>query len=159
MCRLSGPYICYVMLCYGLQFSCGSQQHARGQRSRQPLASPLRVRRSSSVDSAVELACTRLAHKARAALSGLSGLRHGRWCRVRAPSSGRRSGPSELFQPYVTHMYHLLMQRAYRTHCSHLSRQVEIEKTRAPETHPALSLLSQIIVSPQNKLTLRRDFL
>ena len=36
-------------------------------------------------------------HKARAALSGLSGRRHGRWCRIRAPSSGRRSGPSDLF--------------------------------------------------------------
>ena len=67
---------------------------------------------SSAVDSAVELACTGLAHKARAALSGLSGRRHGRWCRVRAPSSGRRSGPSELFQPYVTQMYILLMQHA-----------------------------------------------
>ena len=51
----------------------------------------------------VELACTGLTHKARAALSGLSGRRHGRWCRVRAPSSGRRSGPSDFFQwPYVT---------------------------------------------------------
>ena len=54
---------------------------------------------------AVELACTGIAHKARAALSGLSGRRHGRWCRVRAPSSGRPSGPSDLFQPYVTQMY------------------------------------------------------
>ena len=61
-------------------------------RSRQQLASPSRVRWSSAVDSAVELACTGLAHKARAALSGLSGRRHGRWCRVLAPSSSRRSG-------------------------------------------------------------------
>ena len=47
---------------------------------RQQLASPSRVRWLSAVDSAVELACTGLAHKARAALSGLSGRRHDRWC-------------------------------------------------------------------------------
>ena len=79
----------------------------------QTLASPSTVRWSSAVDSTIELACTGVAHKARAALSGLSGRRHGRWgrwCRVRAPSSGpwsgRRatSGPSDLFQPYVTQM-------------------------------------------------------
>ena len=63
----------------------------------QTLASPSRVRWSSAVDSTIELACTGLAHKARAALSGLSGQRHGRWCRVCAPSSGRRSGPSDAF--------------------------------------------------------------
>ena len=51
---------------------------------------------------------TGLTHKARAALSGLSGLRHGCWCRVRAPSSGRRSGPSELFNLFVTLMSHIL---------------------------------------------------
>ena len=60
----------------------------------------------------VELACTgTVAMPTRpeqaAALSGLSGRRHGRWCCVRAtaPSSGRPSGPSDLFQPYVTQMY------------------------------------------------------
>ena len=46
--------------------------------------------RTSAVDSTIELVCTGVAHKARAALSGLSGQRHGRWCRVHAPSSGRR---------------------------------------------------------------------
>ena len=58
--------------------------------SRQTFASPLRVRWSSAVDSTIELACAAagLTNKARAALSGLSGRRHGRWCRVRAPSSG-----------------------------------------------------------------------
>ena len=68
----------------------------------QTLASPSRVRWSSAVDSTIKPACTGVAHKARAALSGLSGRRHGRWCRIRAPSSGRRSGPSDLFEPYVT---------------------------------------------------------
>ena len=38
----------------------------------QTLASPSRVRWSSAVDSTIELACTGVAHKARAALSGLS---------------------------------------------------------------------------------------
>ena len=32
--------------------------------------------------------------------------------RVLAASSARRSAPSELFQPYVTQMYHVLVQRA-----------------------------------------------
>ena len=32
--------------------------------------------------------------------------------RVLAASSARRSAPSELFQPYVTHMSHILVQRA-----------------------------------------------
>ena len=56
------------------------------------------VRWSSAVDSTIELACTGVAHKATAALSGLlwplwaaARQRHGRWCRIRAPSSGRRS--------------------------------------------------------------------
>ena len=40
---------------------------------------------SSVVVDAVELACAGIAHEARSALSGLSGRRHGRWCRVRAP--------------------------------------------------------------------------
>ena len=34
--------------------------------------------------------------------------------RIRAPSSARRSGPSDLFDPYVTQMSHILTQRAYR---------------------------------------------
>ena len=42
----------------------------------QTLASPSRVRWSSAVDSTIELACTGVTHKARAALSGLSGRRH-----------------------------------------------------------------------------------
>ena len=46
-------------------------------------ASSWTARRSSVVDDAIELACTGVAHKARAALSGLSGQRHGRRCRVR----------------------------------------------------------------------------
>ena len=48
-------------------------QHLSGQRS-QTLASPSTVRWvrwSSAVDSAVEMMCTGLTHKARAALSGL----------------------------------------------------------------------------------------
>ena len=52
-------------------------QHARGQRRRQTFASPSMVRWSSAVDSTIELACTGLTHKARAALFGLSGRRHG----------------------------------------------------------------------------------
>jgi hypothetical protein len=60
----------------------------------QTLASPSRVRWSSAVDSTIELACTGVTHKARAALSGLSGQRHGRRCRIRAASSaGRRGRP------------------------------------------------------------------
>ena len=60
----------------------------------QTLASPSRVRWSSAVDSNIELACTGVTHKARAALSGLSGQRHGRRCRIRAASSaGRRGRP------------------------------------------------------------------
>ena len=47
-------------------------------------STPLAVQ-CPDIDSAVELACTGLAHKARAALSGLSGLRHGRWCRFAHP--------------------------------------------------------------------------
>ena len=78
----------------------------------QTLASPSRVRWSSAVDPAIELACTGVAHKARAALSGLSGRRHGRWCRIRAPSSGRRSGPSDLFAQTVTQMSDIFTQRA-----------------------------------------------
>ena len=68
----------------------------------QTLASPSRVRWSSAVDSTIELVCTGVTHKARAALSGLSGRRHGRWCRIRAPSSARTSEPSDLFEPNVT---------------------------------------------------------
>ena len=37
---------------------------------------------SSVVVDAIELAYAGVAHKARAALSGLSGRRHGRWCSV-----------------------------------------------------------------------------
>ena len=68
----------------------------------QTLASPSRVRWSSAVDSTIKLACTGVTHKARAALSGLSGRRQdGRWCRIRAPSSARTSEPSDLFEPNV----------------------------------------------------------
>ena len=68
-------------------------------------ASPSTVRWSSAVDSTIELACTGVAHKARAALSGLSGQRHGRRCRAfgRSVECGT-SAPSDLFQPYVTQM-------------------------------------------------------
>ena len=79
----------------------------------QTLASPSTVRWSSAVDSTIELACTGVAHKARAALSGLSGRRHGRWCRIRAPSSARTSEPSDLFDPSVTQMCHIFTQRAW----------------------------------------------
>ena len=90
-----------------------AQQHARGQRRRQTFASPSTVRWSSAVDSTIELACTGVTHKARAALSGLSGRRHGRWCRIRAPSSARTSEPSDLFDPNVTQMYHIhLVEKA-----------------------------------------------
>ena len=65
-------------------------------------ASSWTARRSSVVDDAIKLVCTGIAHKARGALSGLSGRRHGRWCRVRAPSSARTSEPSDLFAPPVT---------------------------------------------------------
>ena len=70
----------------------------------QTLASPSTVRWSSAVDSTIELACTGVAHKARAALSGLSGQRYGRRCRIRAASSaGRRGRPmTDLFQPATT---------------------------------------------------------
>ena len=64
------------------------------------------------VDSTIELACTGIAHKQGqgsplplwpSASLLRSGQRHGRWCRVRAPSSAqRRVRPiSDLFQPYV----------------------------------------------------------
>ena len=65
------------------------------------------------------LACTgvtspiRPERRGRAALSGLNGRRHGRWSRIRALSSGRRSGPSDLFDPSVTQMYDIFTQRAY----------------------------------------------
>ena len=49
--------------------------------------------------------------KRRGALSGLSGQRHGHWCRVRAPSSARRSRPSDLFQPYISIL--LVLTRCY----------------------------------------------
>ena len=68
---------------------------------------PSTVRWSSAVDSVSDrfhhragVHRTRPTHKARAALSGLSGRRHGahgRWCRVRAPSSGRRSRVRPIF--------------------------------------------------------------
>ena len=45
-------------------------------------ASSWTARMSSVVVDAIELACAGVAHKARAALSGLSGRRHGRWCSV-----------------------------------------------------------------------------
>ena len=94
----------------GLRRSGRYRQHARGQRRRQTFASPSRVRWSSAVDSTIELTCTGLSPTSATrplgqtpdgdargdargtALSGLSGRRHGRWCRGRAPSSGRRPG-------------------------------------------------------------------
>ena len=64
----------------------------------QTLASLSTVRWSSAVVSTIELACTGVAHKASAALSGLSGQRHGRWCLIRAaPSAGRRGRPTIFF--------------------------------------------------------------
>ena len=50
--------------------------------SRKSAASSWPARMSSVVVDAIELACAGVAHKARAALSGLSGRRHGRWCSV-----------------------------------------------------------------------------
>ena len=75
---------------------------------------------SSAVDSTIKLACTGVAHKARAALSSLSGQRH---VAAGAAFGGQRasvecgtSAPSDqhLFQPdhIVTQMSELLMQRA-----------------------------------------------
>ena len=79
--------------------------------TRQILASPSTVRWSSAVDSTIDRTggpCTGLAHKPHgqsralsAALwphvSGRRGMAaDGGRCRVRAPSSGRRSGPSDL---------------------------------------------------------------
>ena len=77
-------------------------------RNPQTLASPPTVRWSSAVDSTIELACTGVAHKARAALSLASvGQRHPRhgapgaaFAHPRAADAG--SAPSDLFQPYVT---------------------------------------------------------
>ena len=40
---------------------------------------------------AIKLACADVAHKARGALSGLSGQRHGRWCHIR-DTSGTHEG-------------------------------------------------------------------
>ena len=60
-------------------------------------SSPETVWMSSVVVDAIKLACGGVAHKARGALSGLGWQRHGRRCRVRAPSSAGRSRPSELF--------------------------------------------------------------
>ena len=68
----------------------------------QTLASPSTVRWSSAVDSTIELAWTGVAHKAREALSGLSGQeRHGRRCRIRAASSAGRNGCSPVTQSIV----------------------------------------------------------
>ena len=86
----------------------------------QTLASPSTVRWSSAVDSTIKLACTGVAHKARAVLSSLSGQRH---VAAGAAFGGQRasvecgtSAPSDqhLFQPdhIVTQMSELLMQRA-----------------------------------------------
>ena len=62
--------------------------------------------------STIELACTGVAHKARAALSGLSGQRGmAAGAAFAYLSSGRRSGPSDLFAPPVTQMYHTLYSR------------------------------------------------
>ena len=83
--------------------------------------------------------CTGLAqpHNARATanpLAGLSGRRRGRWCRVRAPSSGRRSGPfDDLFDPQVTRMYHILTQRVgqkSRVHTPRVSRPHTTQQTQ-----------------------------
>ena len=89
--------------------------HGRTQsHRRQTFASPSRVRWSSAVDSTIELACTGVTHTVRPeqpslVTRGLSGRRHGRWYRIRVPSSGRcsASGPSDLFAPNVTQMYHI----------------------------------------------------
>ena len=74
--------------------------------------------------------CTGLAHKARSALSGLSGRRHGRWYRIRAPSSGRRSGPSDLFDPSVTQISDLFTQRARHSETSRGLACSEVAATR-----------------------------
>ena len=71
---------------------------------RKPAASSWTARIPSVVVDAIKLTCAGVADKARGALSGLSGQRHGRRCRVRAPSSARRSRPSKLSQPFLTHM-------------------------------------------------------
>ena len=78
----------------------------------QTAASSWTARLSSVVVDAVELACAGIAHKARAKPSLASvggGMAAGAVC---APSSGRPSGPSDLFQPHVTQMYELFMQHA-----------------------------------------------
>ena len=67
----------------------------------QTLASLSRVRWSSAVDSTIELACTGVFHKARAALSGLSGQRHGRRCRIRAGASSAAAGPDVRRRPIL----------------------------------------------------------
>ena len=79
----------YTLVCCGLSLTHSA-------------ASSWTARRSSVVVVAIDLACAGVAHKARGALSGLSGRRHGRWCRVRARSSARRRRRPDLFQPYVT---------------------------------------------------------
>ena len=64
----------------------------------QTLASPSTVRWSSAIDSTIELACTGVAHKARAALWPHEWA--AAWplvTRFRAPSSG----PSDLFAPHL----------------------------------------------------------
>ena len=58
------------------------------------------ARWSSAVDDAVELACTGLTHKARAALFGLSGRRHGRWCRFAHP----RAADARVRPNFFNHM-------------------------------------------------------
>ena len=71
----------------------------------QTAASSWTARRSSVVVVAIDLACAGVAHKARGALSGLSGQRHGRRCRVRATSSADARRRPDLVKPNVTLMY------------------------------------------------------
>ena len=86
------------------RMSCGLTAETFCFAPAQTPASSWTARLPSVVVDAVELACAGIAHKARGALSGLSGQRHGRWCRVRAASSARHRRRPNFFQPYLTLM-------------------------------------------------------
>ena len=92
--------------------------------------------------------CRPLAHKARAALSGLSGQRHGRWCRIRAALSAgeRTSAPPE--GPIFFN--HICNANDRMTHATSLARDAWVP-SRYTSLGRATSTSLRLSLSPSTK--------